>query len=184
MPASWRGDCHAAGAACRRGRRKAVSVTAPQPGAAQDDVIFNEPGRQSRCRAGRRRGPMPRVHASAGYGIGAALQITSLVRLPDSHPSCQPSAEPEFSFAWPGFVWASRASASAVCADSSVLALAIWRSVGVRAARAKGAECSPARRLMAEVSAHCVAHALPACLGNLRPSEHSETSAAPAKRFV
>ena len=42
---------------CRRGRRKAVRVTAPQPGDAQDDVIFNEPGRRSRCRAGRRRGP-------------------------------------------------------------------------------------------------------------------------------
>jgi len=43
--------------------------------------------------------PMPKVHATAGYGIGAALQITSLVWLPGSHPSCQPSAEPKFSFA-------------------------------------------------------------------------------------
>ena len=33
--------------ACRRGRREAVRVTAPQPVAAQDDVIFNEPGRRA-----------------------------------------------------------------------------------------------------------------------------------------
>ena len=33
--------------ACRRGRREAVSVTAPQPVDAQDDVIFNEPGRRA-----------------------------------------------------------------------------------------------------------------------------------------
>ena len=29
-------------------------------GSAQDDVIFNEPGRRSRCRAGRRREPICR----------------------------------------------------------------------------------------------------------------------------
>jgi hypothetical protein len=40
--------------------------------------------------------PMPRVHAPAGYGMGAALNITALVRLPGSHPACQPSAEPAF----------------------------------------------------------------------------------------
>ena len=31
--------------------------------------------------------PMPRVHAPAGYGMGAALNITALVRLPGSHPA-------------------------------------------------------------------------------------------------
>ena len=39
--------------------------------------------------------PMPRVHAPAGYGMGAALNITALVRLPGSHPACQPTAEPK-----------------------------------------------------------------------------------------
>jgi hypothetical protein len=67
-----------------------------QPVAAQDDVIFNEPGRRSRVACGDGGDPMPRVHAPAGYGIGAALQITSLVWLPGSHPSRQPSAEPAF----------------------------------------------------------------------------------------
>jgi hypothetical protein len=39
----WREGCLQAGAltATRGGRREAVSVTAPQPVAAQDDVIFN-----------------------------------------------------------------------------------------------------------------------------------------------
>lgn len=66
--------------ACRRGRREAVSVTTPQPVVAQDDVIFNEPGRRSRCRAGRRRGLIAEGSRGAGYGNGAALQITSLVQ--------------------------------------------------------------------------------------------------------
>src|ERR1019366_6473297 len=58
MPASWRADRPPPGrGAGRGGRRAAAGVTAPQPGAAQDDVIFNEPGWRSRCRAGSRRGP-------------------------------------------------------------------------------------------------------------------------------
>jgi len=72
MPASWRDDCHAAGAACRRGRRKAVSVTAPQPVAAQDDVIFNEPGRRAvrAALAFARAGETAGTHFSEGpFGI-------------------------------------------------------------------------------------------------------------------
>ena len=112
----WREGCLQAGAvtAMRRGpraaggRREAVSVTVKQPVAAQDAVIFNEPGRRARVACGDGGDPMPRVHAPAGYGIGAALQITALVWLPGSkHPlkSFMPavrSANVEFS--WPGFV--------------------------------------------------------------------------------
>jgi|GEM_PF-5507427 hypothetical protein len=102
----WREGCLQAGAvtATRRGpraaggRREAVTVTAPQPVAAQDAVIFNEPGRRARVAWGDGGDPMPRVHAPAGYGMGAALQITALVWLPGSHPSCQPSAEPMLNF--------------------------------------------------------------------------------------
>ncbi|MFM2295568.1 MAG: hypothetical protein RLZZ350_1981, partial [Verrucomicrobiota bacterium] len=58
----------------------AAGVTVKQPADAQDDVIFNEPGRRSRCRAGRRRGLIAEGSRGAGYGNGAALQITSLVQ--------------------------------------------------------------------------------------------------------
>jgi hypothetical protein len=69
-------------------------VTTPQPVDTQDAVIFNEPGRRARVARGDGGDSMPRVHAPAGYGIGAALKIMALVWLPGSHPSCQPSAEP------------------------------------------------------------------------------------------
>jgi len=58
MPASWRTDGSATGGGATAGDGGAIGVTAPQPGDAQDDVIFNEPGRRSRCRAGRRREPI------------------------------------------------------------------------------------------------------------------------------
>ena len=85
-------------------------MTAPQLVAAQDAVIFDEPGRRARLARGDGGDPMPRVHALAGYGLGAALSITALVRLPGSHPSCQPSAEPKFRCVIVA-VWHSRASA-------------------------------------------------------------------------
>ena len=105
-------------------------MTVKQPVDAQDAVIFNEPGRRARVARGDGGEPNAEGSRGAGYGIGAALKIMALVRLPGSHPSCQPSAEPKFSFR--GRVrLASRASASAVCADSS----ASQRSVGRSAAR-------------------------------------------------
>jgi len=47
MPASWRGACRTGFSVCRPSARVGIAgtVTAPQPVAAQDDVIFNEPGR-------------------------------------------------------------------------------------------------------------------------------------------
>ena len=71
----WRAGCLQAGAvtATRRGpraaggRREAVSVTAPQPVAAQDDVIFNEPGR--RARVARGDGGDPNAEGSRASGI-------------------------------------------------------------------------------------------------------------------
>ena len=128
----WREGCLQAGAvtAMRRGpraaggRREAVSVTVKQPVAAQDAVIFNEPGRRARVACGDGGDPMPRVHAPAGYGIGAALQITALVWLPGSKadaqprnearsvasavPSCQPSAVPMLNFRGRGSLGESR----------------------------------------------------------------------------
>jgi len=151
MPASWRGDCHAAGAACRRGRREAVSVTVKQPVDTQDAVIFNEPGRRARVACGDGGDPMPRVHAPAGYGMGAALQITALVWLPGLHPSCQPSAEPKFSFAWPGFVGRVAPARARVVLTPRP---ASGASGEVRQGK-QGAQRSTARSRMNEVSAHC-----------------------------
>ena len=135
----WREGCLQAGAmtatqravACRRGRREAVSVTAPQPVAAQDAVIFNEPGRRARVACGAGGDPVPRVHAPAGYGIGAALQITALVWLPGSKadtqprnevrsvasavPSRQPSAEPMLNFRGRGSSGESRQRERGLC---------------------------------------------------------------------
>src|ERR1019366_5082804 len=64
----WRAGCLQAGArtatsravACRRGRRKAVRVTVPQPGDEKDDFIFSERGGRSRGRAGSGGGPICR----------------------------------------------------------------------------------------------------------------------------
>ena len=74
----WREGCLRTGArtatqravACRRGRREAVSVTAPQPVDAQDDVIFNEPGRRARVARGDGGDSMPRVHAERDTALG------------------------------------------------------------------------------------------------------------------
>jgi hypothetical protein len=72
MPASWRCACRTGLSVRpteREGRGLARTVTGKQPGDAQDDVIFNEPGRRSWCRAGRRREPICRgIPAPAGYG--------------------------------------------------------------------------------------------------------------------
>ena len=80
-------------------------MTAPQPVAAQDDVIFNEPGRRAVraalafARAGETAGTrLPRVTRQRDTANGAALQITSLVRLPGSIRHDSPPAEPKFSF--------------------------------------------------------------------------------------
>ena len=74
----WREGCLQAGAvtATRRGpraaggRREAGTVTAPQPVAAQDAVIFNEPGRRARVAWGDGGDPMPRVHAERDTALG------------------------------------------------------------------------------------------------------------------
>jgi len=76
-----------AGAQGQGSRPQAVSVTAATGLWTQDAVIFNAPGRRRSPVLRPRQGtcdeaagsPMPRVHAPAGYGIGAALQITALV---------------------------------------------------------------------------------------------------------
>jgi len=150
--------------ACRRGRRKAVSVTAPQPVDAQDDVIFNEPGRRAVraalafARAGETAGTrLPRVTRQRDTANGAALQITSLVRLPGSIRHDSPPAEPKFSFRGASRTGEHgvRPGASRLCAPVYADSSTIWRSVGVRAARPIGAQSKPARRLMAVVSAHC-----------------------------
>jgi hypothetical protein len=60
----WREGCLRAGAVTARTSAK-VRISSQRDreaagGSAQDDVIFNEPGRRSRCRAGRRREPICR----------------------------------------------------------------------------------------------------------------------------
>jgi hypothetical protein len=46
MPASWRGDCHATGSGVPPGTAESSQRdSAAAGGSAQDDVIFNEPGR-------------------------------------------------------------------------------------------------------------------------------------------
>jgi hypothetical protein len=60
----WRVGCLQAGALTARTSAK-VRISSQRDseaagGSAQDDVIFNEPGRRSRCRAGRRREPICR----------------------------------------------------------------------------------------------------------------------------
>ena len=94
----WREGCLQAGAmtatqravACRRGRREAVSVKAPQPVDAQDDVIFNEPGRRARVARGDGGDPMPRVPFGIRHWGGFADNISCAAT--GKHPSCQPSA--------------------------------------------------------------------------------------------
>jgi len=82
---------------------------------------------------------------------GAALQITSLVRLPGSIRHDSPPAEPNFSSRGRGFVRARR-----VCARPSMLTP---RPSGGASGEVRqgqhGLQRSRARRLMAVVSAHC-----------------------------
>ena len=79
MPANWRDDCPHE----REGADSAVSVTVKQPAIAHKTiVIFNEPGRRSRCRAGESAGKRFAEGARAsGIRQWAALQITCVVRL-------------------------------------------------------------------------------------------------------
>ena len=65
MPANWRADCPH-----EREVRIAVSVTVKQPVDAQDDVIFNEPGRRSRVTRGDGGDSLPRVHAERDTAMG------------------------------------------------------------------------------------------------------------------
>jgi hypothetical protein len=132
----------------------ASRVTTPQPVVAQDAVIFNEPGRRSRCRAGRRRGLIAEGSRGAGYGNGAALKIMALVQstgFASFMPAVRRAKVELREFNSP----AQSRQREAVCADSSVLALAIRRSVGQSATGFQGSQRRPARRLMDEVSAYC-----------------------------
>ena len=133
----WREGCLQAGAmtatqravACRRGRREAVSVTAPQPVDAQDDVIFNEPGRRARVAWGDGGDPMPRVHFGIRHWGGFADNISCAAT--GKHPSCQPSASQSLVR-----VAGIRSGASRKCAPVYADSPTNRRSVGRSAARA------------------------------------------------
>ena len=97
--------------------------------------------------------PMPRVHAPAGYGIGAALNITALVRLPGSHPACQPSAEPAFPLRGRGsFGRVAPARARFALTPRCEPHLPSGGASGEVRQGKHGPQRSRARRLMAEVS--------------------------------
>jgi hypothetical protein len=108
-----------------------------------------------RCRAGRRRGPDAEGSRASGIRHGGGFEYNCSCAAAGFASCMSADRRAKVFFAWPGFVWASRASASAVCADSSVLALAIWRSVGRSATGFQGSQRRPARRLMDEVSDQC-----------------------------
>jgi tetratricopeptide (TPR) repeat protein len=69
----WREGCLRTGALTARTSARcglAVSVTVKQPVTAQDDVIFNEPGRRSRAARGDGGDSLPRVHAERDTAMG------------------------------------------------------------------------------------------------------------------
>jgi hypothetical protein len=100
--------------------------------------------------------PMPRVHAPAGYGMGAALNITALVRLPGSHPACQPSAEPAFPLRGRGsFRRVAPARARFALTPRCEPHLPSGGASGEVRQGKHGPQRSRARRLMAEVSDQC-----------------------------
>jgi len=101
--------------------------------------------------------PFAEGHAPAGYGKWGGFADNISCAAAGKHPACQPTAEPKFSFRGASRTGEHgvRPGASRLCAPVYADSTAIWWSVGVRAARAIGAQSKPARRLMAVVSAHC-----------------------------
>jgi len=69
-------------------------VTVKQPDRRQDDVIFNEPGRRSRCRAGRRREPICRGFTrQRDTAMGGITDNISCVPIRESKADTQPRNE-------------------------------------------------------------------------------------------
>jgi len=137
MPASWRDDCHATGGCVPPGTAGSSQRDSEAAGGQHKTMLSSMNRAVGRVSRGETAGTRCRGFP-LGYGIGAALQITSLVRLPGSHPSCQPSAEPKFSSRGRDSSGAARECAP-VYADSPV----IWRSVGRSAARATRGATQP-----------------------------------------
>ena len=94
MPANWRVDCSATGGGATAGDGGAISVTVQPPDGTQDDVIFNEPGRRSRCRAGRRREPICRGFTrQRDTAMGGITDNISCVPIRASKADTQPRNE-------------------------------------------------------------------------------------------